>query len=66
MKLDVELKRMGLNGYICSDSLGLVKGKKIKCPLDGSMYEASCIGKLCANCELCSVGMETIGLKLHD
>ena len=52
--------------YLCAMSLSPLKvpSNSVRCPYDFSMFDKEHEGKLCPTCDVCKIGIESIGLTL--
>ena len=53
-------------GHLCMSKLAILSDPfhTIQCPFDSSTFDPGLMNSLCPTCELCSVGQNTLGLRL--
>lgn len=59
-----------MSGYLCAGDLTPLEDNRnvatVKCPLCGSIYSKASgyEGKICSTCQLCKLGVDTMGLQI--
>lgn len=64
----VTIKNVTEAGYLCAGTLAVLEDNRsiatVKCPLCTSVFAKSFADKLCETCQLCTLGLDTMGLSV--
>jgi len=64
----VAIKCVTEAGFMCVGSLTVLEDSRstatVKCPLCTSVYGKTFVDKLCETCQLCTLGLDTMGLSV--